>query len=80
MGKLNTLLGIGGGSARPMPVGGAQPQGMYRPTPNGGIQTQAAIGPSSYGGAQPQNIRLQQILALRAQNGDTEAQRILGTM
>jgi hypothetical protein len=85
MGKLNTLLGIGGGAPRSLPAGGEMPLGggatlmprqntMYRPTPGGGVRAQAAVG-----GAPP-NMRLAQILQLRAQNGDTEAARMLGSL
>jgi hypothetical protein len=88
MDKLNTLLGLGGGGgggSGGMPLGGnatLMPRApysqntMYRPQPNGGIGTQVMAGQQS--ASPPQNIRLQQILALRAANGDTEAQRMLG--
>lgn len=85
MGKLNTLLGIG---ARPMSGPKMSPAvnagQNYRPTPNGGMQqivaggpasTGSPIGPRSAGGS-----RLSQILMLRARNGDTEAQRMMGLM
>lgn len=86
MGKLNTLLGIG---PRALPAGGEMPLGgnatlmprqntMYRPTPGGGVRAQAAVGPAA--AAPPQNMRLRQILALRAANGDTEAARVLGSV
>lgn len=83
MGRLNTLLGLGSRSrtAAPtgeMPLGGnatLMPRGnhMYRPTPNGGIQQLVAQGPQ-------RNPRLNQILALRAANGDSEAARMLQGM
>jgi hypothetical protein len=90
MGKLNTLLGIGGrpggspmplgGNAALMPRGGGPNAGQaYRPRPNGGMQQIVASGPAMaprpVGGS-----RLSQILMLRAANGDTEAQRVLGQM
>lgn len=81
MGRLNTLLGLGG---RPSPS--APPSAgnqMYRPTPGGGVQQIVAAGqpPSGMPSSSPKsNPRLAQLLALRAQNGDTEAQRILGGM
>jgi hypothetical protein len=79
MSRLNTLLGLGGGSGAP--GGGAPAPGpAYRPTPSGGIDQRIPSpvpqGPSAQG--LPQNMRLKQILALRAQNGDTEAARMLG--
>jgi hypothetical protein len=77
--KLNTLLGIGGGgSAGGSPsVGSMTPQNnAYRPTPSGGVQQ--IVGPSNFG-APPDanNLRLKQILSMRAQRGDTEAQHML---
>jgi len=80
--KLNTLLGIGGGGGG-MPTAGPAVSGptnsMYRPTPGGGVQAQAAVAPQNYGApAGASNLPLRQILAMRAQHGDTEAQRILG--
>jgi hypothetical protein len=87
MGKLNTLLGIGGRPSLPapgeMPLGGnaslmPRQNSMYRPAPGGGVRMQAAVGGAP--GMPPQNIRLAQILALRAQNGDTEAARVLGSL
>jgi hypothetical protein len=86
MGKLNTLLGIGGrqmnspmplgGNAALMPRGGANAGQTYRPRPNGGMQQIVASGASRPVGGS----RLSQILMLRAANGDTEAQRVLGQM
>ncbi len=82
MNKLNTLLGIGGrpggggggGAFLPNTPNAGQ---AYRPRPNGGMQQIVA-------GAQPRamagSARLKQILMLRAQNGDTEAARVLGGM
>ncbi len=79
--KLNTLLGLGGGGAPSAPAGPAvsgPANHMYRPTPGGGIQQMAEVGPS-YGAPQgASNLPLKHILTMRAQNGDTEAQRILG--
>ncbi len=76
--KLNTLLGIGGGA--PSAPAAGPTNSMYRPTPGGGVQAQAAVGPQTYG-APPEapNLKLQQILTMRAQHGDAEAQRILGS-
>lgn len=92
LGKLNTLLGIGSrprAGGAPMPLGGnaslmpreAPNMGnhMYRPTPNGGMQQ--IVGPAqpgAGGGGGGQSMRLRQLLALRAMNGDTEAERMLG--
>lgn len=87
MGKLNTLLGLG---SRPrltaptgeMPLGGnatLMPRDqMYRPTPGGGVRQIVAQGAQMPG--RMRNPRLNQILALRAANGDTEAARILQGM
>lgn len=88
MGKLNTLLGIGGQRPLPAPTGEVPlggnatlmprtgiPQGPYRPGPGGGIRMQPSVGQAA-----PQDLRLQQILQLRAANGDTEAQRMLGNV
>jgi hypothetical protein len=78
MSRLNTLLGLGGGGGGS--GGGAPASAAYRPTPSGGIDQRipspVSQGPSAQG--MPQNMRLKQILALRAQNGDTEAARMLG--
>ncbi len=72
MGRLNTLLGLGG---RRAPAAG---QPAYVPTPGGGIDQRI---PRPVGRAQGaslgQSARLKQILALRAANGDTEAARIM---
>lgn len=84
MGRLNTLLGLGGGGGASASGSAAAPSyapsSAYAPTPQGGIdqripspvsQAPTAQGPDS-------SLRLRQILALRAQNGDTEAARMLG--
>lgn len=76
--RLNTLLGLGGSGGS---GGGAPAPGpAYRPTPQGGIDQRipspVAQGPSAQG--MPQSMRLRQLLALRAANGDTEAGRMLG--
>lgn len=77
--KLNTLLGLGGG-APSAPALGAPANNMYRPPPGGGVQQQAAGGQQSFGApADAPNLPLRHILTMRAQNGDTEAQRILGS-
>lgn len=90
MGKLNTLLGI---NPRSMPYENgtlnqipSQSSG-FMPTPGGGVQRiiapQAQKGPrqTQFGiPANAPNINLQRILSLRAQNGDTEAQRVLEQM
>lgn len=78
MGRLNTLLGLGGGQPRPMGGGPMAPgptNQMYSPKPNGGIRQIAAVGSAPKG-----NHSLAQLLMLRAQNGDTEAQRVLSGM
>jgi hypothetical protein len=91
MSRLNTLLGLGNGGngAGGAPSAMPRPNAGYAPTPNGGMhQIVASPSPDAAGmqpqgmpqgmPSMPQNMRLKQILALRAQNGDTEAQRILG--
>lgn len=77
LGSLNTLLGLG------VPRGTNNVSGTnYAPTPQGGIDQRIPSpvrqGPSaqSFDG----NVRLKQLLALRAANGDSEAQRILGSI
>jgi hypothetical protein len=82
MSRLNTLLGIGGGGSAPASAPGA----AYAPNGSGGmdqrIPSPVAQGPAAQGaqgmqGDMPQNMRLKQILALRAKNGDSEAARVL---
>lgn len=78
--KLNTLLGIGGsmpsgGGGMPIPGGNA-----YRPMPGGGVQQMAQSAPNYGAPSGASNLPLKHILSLRAQNGDTEAQRILQGM
>ncbi len=77
LGKLNTLLGIGGRMpAGGAPMGGAPMQNhAWRPTAGGGIKQGLSVGSSP---KQSPNARLSQLLALRAANGDTEAARMLG--
>ena len=77
MSKLNTLLGLGGsGGSAPGGAAPMSPPSTYRPTPGGGMQQ--VVGPASAPQGIDQGMRLKQLLALRAQNGDTEAARILG--
>lgn len=73
--KLNTLLGIGG-----MPSGAMAPSNGYRPTLGGGVQQQVAASPTYGAPPNAPNLPLKHILSLRAQHGDTEAQRILQGM
>lgn len=98
MGRLNTLLGIGGQRPSAGPSGGEMPLGgnaslmprapqMMPPQVNNGpygpgVHIQPRIPGGSQGAPQgmPQNMRLAQILQLRAANGDTEAARILGAI
>lgn len=69
MGRLNTLLGLGGGAT-------AANQGSYRQPGNmRALPIKQNPQTMGMGGiAQSQNLR--NLLALRAQNGDTEAARI----
>jgi hypothetical protein len=80
--KLNTLLGIGGPPSGGSPSGtGAPPvtANAYQPRPNGGMQQVIPPAPQSFGAPQDaSNLPLKQILTMRAQHGDTEAQRLLG--
>ncbi len=82
MGRLNTLLGLSPNpnAQRALPA----PNPGYRPTPGGGIQPIMQMGPppanqAGYFGIPERapNMNLARILSLRAQNGDTEAARIL---
>ncbi len=76
LGKLNTLLGIGGRMpAGGAPMGGAMQNQAWRPMAGGGIKQGLSVGSSP---KQNPNSRLSQLLALRAANGDTEAARMLG--
>lgn len=75
MNKLNSLLGIGGGPSGGMQSGGMRQPSTYAPTPQGGMDQRVGIAQPM--GTQP-NVRLRHILMLRAQNGDTEAARMLG--
>jgi hypothetical protein len=87
MGRLNTLLGLSPNpnAAISMPAGMSQGP-AYQPTPNGGVQPIAQVRPQStqngYFGIPERapNMNLARILALRAQNGDTEAGRILRSL
>ncbi len=75
--KLNTLLGIGGPSMPAATSGGgsgAPSTPMRRPMPVMQGSTAATFGVPD--GAS--DIPLKRILSMRAANGDTEAQRILG--
>lgn len=78
--KLNTLLGIGGGTPSGPAGGSSMVSGSgYRPTPNGGMQQ--VVAPGNYGApSNATNLPLRHILSLRAQNGDTEAARVLREM
>lgn len=90
--RLNTLLGLSPNPNAPRmssPMQAPQQQ-AYAPTPGGGVQQRIspfqpdpshmfAGGPGGDPtGGMGGNARLRSILALRAQHGDTEAQRILG--
>lgn len=85
MGKLNTLLGINPNPSYRPPSMGQSPGSAYMPTPGGGVRPIMQVGQnpgasqSGYFGIpeNAQNMRLNRILAIRAQNGDTEAARML---
>lgn len=79
MGRLNTLLGINSG---PRQQYGMQPPGYgYMPTPAGGMTRQIPMPQGQMGVPQgAPNFNLSRVLAMRAAHGDTEAQRMLGTL
>jgi len=92
MGRLNTLLGLSPNPSAPrMSTPLTMPDNSgYRITPGGGIDQQFQMGPPQQAhdvfaggpGGDPRgggdNVRLRQLLSLRAQHGDTEAARMLG--
>ncbi len=81
--KLNTLLGLSPNPNRQMPMMPGQSPGAYRPTPGGGVQPIMQAGqpqaPSQWNVPERNmpNLQLRQILSLRAQNGDRQAQAML---
>lgn len=88
MGKLNTLLGLNPNpSYRPPMIAGADTGGSgYRITPGGGIDQMLQAAPQQRDvfaggpGGDPRtsgNVRLRQLLSMRAANGDRQAQAIL---
>ena len=84
MGRLNTLLGLSPSpTARPRQDVWTQPwpdRPGYAPTPGGGVQPIMQTGPQGGRMQIPErspNMRLNQLLAMRAANGDRQAQAIL---
>jgi hypothetical protein len=93
MGKLNTLLGLSPNPNAPRmsaPLTAPDNPG-YRITPGGGVDQMMQMGPQPQQpnvfaggpGGDPRSggggtMQLRQILALRAQHGDTQAARMLG--
>lgn len=81
MSKLNTLLGLSPNPNAPRmstPMT-APPQG-FAYNPNGGVDPRMQVGPAPQWNvpeANMGNLRLRQILTLRAQNGDRQAQAML---
>lgn len=75
MGKLNTLLGL-----NPNPRAAttpAQPP-AFRPTPGGGVEPIMQVGaPTVQIPERSGNMRLNRLLAMRAANGDRQAQAML---
>jgi hypothetical protein len=85
MGRLNTLLGLNPNPRASAP-GGMQP-GMqapdpgYMPTPGGGVQPIMQVGqPRMQIPERGPNVRLNQLLMMRAANGDRQAQAMLQRM
>jgi len=85
MGRLNTLLGLSPNPSYRPPASAPNPG--YTPTPGGGVRPIMQMGPqasnqSGYLGIPQQapNMNLARILSLRAQNGDTEAARVLRSL
>lgn len=90
MGRLNTLLGLNPNPRRPQMGPPLQAPGMsYQPMPGGGMQQRfgqfedpsgmnrrIGIPERNMGG----NVRLNQLLMMRAANGDRQAQAMLGGM
>jgi len=77
--KLNTLLGTSPNPNRQLPVMGQ----AYRPTAGGGVEPIAQNTPASSWNVPEKNmpnLQLRRVLALRAQNGDRQAQGILQGM
>lgn len=84
MGRLNTLLGL---SPNPRASPGMQPGTQapnpgYMPTPGGGVQPimQVGSGPRMQIPERGPNARLNQLLMMRAANGDRQAQVMLQRM
>lgn len=83
MSRLNTLLGL---SPNPNASRPTLPNPGYRPTPGGGVEPIMQLAPSANQNAyfgipeRAPNMNLARILSLRAQNGDTEAARVLRSL
>jgi hypothetical protein len=82
MGRLNTLLGLNPNPNYRPPV--APSGGGYMPTASGGVHPIMQVGPAGASqGAMPVNnqmTRMKDLLALRAANGDRQAQAMLQRM
>ncbi len=83
LGRLNTLLGINprqrvAANDGQMTIPRAPGGGGYQPTASGGVRRVLQFDQGQGQRQQiPSQMRLQRLLALRAQNGDTEAARML---
>lgn len=81
MGKLNTLLGLNPNPRAAAPGAPAQSPG-FRPTPGGGVEPIMQVGapqgaPMAQIPERSGNMRLNRLLAMRAANGDRQAQAML---
>lgn len=76
LGRLNTLLGLGGAPRSAMPSNPG-----YAPTPGGGVRPLMQMGPQmstqQQGAPGGGSLRLADILQLRAAHGDTQAAAML---
>lgn len=84
MGRLNTLLGLNPNPSYRPPTASSNPG--FMPTPGGGVQPVMQVGPDvglprqpprAYAQSAGQGMRLNQLLMLRAANGDRQAQAML---
>jgi hypothetical protein len=77
-GRLNTLLGLNPNPYAQRPTGQQSPGPAYMPTPSGGVRPIMQAGQGMP--VSNQTARMRDLLALRAANGDRQAQSILQGM